>query len=140
LRHRPERFDIEAQRHRRKLRSKRLQRVDHAPGRQHHVKDEMDFCLEALEKASHLGAKPVDPVGDGARLRQDRAASFRQHGFARRLAIEQQDPELRLQVGNRIADDRCRPAKPSRRAREAAHLDHGQKDPQLIERRRAGVG
>ena len=89
----------------------------------------MDFCLEALEKASDLGAEPIDAIGDGARLRQDRAASFGQLGFARRLAIEQQDPELRLQIGYRIADDRCRPAELSRRAREAAHFDHGQKDP-----------
>ena len=55
-------------------------------------------------------------------------------------AIEQQDPELRLQIGNRITDNRCRPAEPSRRAREAAHFDHGQKDPQLIERRGTRVG
>ena len=100
----------------------------------------MDFCLEALQKASDFGAEPTDAIGDGARLRQDRAAGLGQLGFARRLAIEQQDPELRFQIGNRIADDRCRPAEPARRAREAAHFDHGQKDPQLIKRRRTGVG
>ena len=48
LRYRPERFDIKAQRHHRKLRSKRLQRVDHARRRQHDVKDEADFCLDTL--------------------------------------------------------------------------------------------
>ena len=58
----------------------------------------MDFCLEALQKASDLGAEPTDAIGDGARLRQDRAASFSQLGFARRLAIKQQDPELRFQL------------------------------------------
>jgi hypothetical protein len=89
LRHRSERFDIKAQRHRRKFRSKCLQRVDHARGRQHHVKDERDFRLKALQEASHLGAEPVHAVGDGARLRQDRAASLGQPGFARRLAVKQ---------------------------------------------------
>ena len=117
-----------------------LQRVDHARGGQQHVKDEVDLCLEALQKASDFGAEPTDAVGDGARLREDRAASLGQLGFARRLAIEQQDPELRFQIGNRIADDRCRPAEPARRAREAAHFDHGQKDPQLVKRRCTRVG
>src|SRR5262249_11190277 len=94
----------------------------------------------ALEQASHLGAEPFDAIGGGAWLREDRAAGFGQLGFARRLAIEQHDPELRLQIGNRIADDRRRPAEPSRRTRETAHLDHGQKDTQLVERRRTRVG
>ena len=62
------------------------------------------------------------------RFREDSAASFGQLGLARRLAIEQQDAELRLEIRDRIADDRCRPAKLSRRARETAHIDHGQKD------------
>jgi len=45
--------------------------------------------------------------GDGARLRQDRAAIFGQLGLVRRVAIEQRDPELRLQIGNRIARRPC---------------------------------
>ena len=28
--------------------AKRLQRVDHAPGRQHHIKNQVDFRLEPL--------------------------------------------------------------------------------------------
>ena len=59
--------------------------------------------------------------------------------LAYRRAIEQQDRELRLQIGNRVADDRWRPAEPSCRARKATDLRHGQKHPQLIERRCTGV-
>jgi hypothetical protein len=71
--------------------AKRLQRVDHAPGRQHHIKNQVDFRLEPLVKAFRLGAEPVDAVADAARFRENSAASFGQLGLARRLAIEQQD-------------------------------------------------
>src|SRR5262245_28205094 len=70
VRHRSERFHIEAQRYRRKLRTKCLQRIDNAAGRQHHIKDEADFRFETLDKASHFGAELIDAITDGARLRQ----------------------------------------------------------------------
>src|SRR5262245_1264466 len=59
--------------------------------------------------------------------------------FARRPAIKQRDPKLRLEISNRIADDRRRPPELSRRAREAANIDDGQKDPQLVKRWCTGV-
>jgi hypothetical protein len=100
LGHRTERFRVETKRHRRKLDAKRFQRVDHARGGQQHVQDKVDFCLEAAQKASDLGAEATNSYY-GARLRQDRAASFGQLGLrvvsrsksktpscASRLAIE----------------------------------------------------
>jgi hypothetical protein len=59
VRHGSSRFDMKAKPNRRNP----LQRVDHARGRQHHVRDEMNFCLEAFEELFHLGAKPVDSFG-----------------------------------------------------------------------------
>src|SRR4029077_6865942 len=102
--------------------------------------DEVDFRLEALQKASDLGAEPADAIGDGTCLGPHPAAGFSQSWSARRLPIKQRNPELRLQIGYRIADNPRRPAELSRRTREAAYLDHGQKDPQLIERRRTRAG
>ena len=83
----------------------------------------MDFRLQALEQASYLGAQPVHALGDGARLRHDGMTGIGQLRFARRPAVEQRDPKLRLQISNRIADDRCRPTELSRRARETADID-----------------
>src|SRR4030095_13046575 len=54
--HCPKRLDIEAQRYCRKLGAKGLQRIDHAPSRQHHIKDEVDFRLKTLEQTSDFGA------------------------------------------------------------------------------------
>jgi hypothetical protein len=59
VRHPSSRFDMKAKRNHQNP----LQRVDHARGRQHHVRDEMNFCLAAFEEPFHLGAKPVDPFG-----------------------------------------------------------------------------
>jgi hypothetical protein len=80
------------------------------------------------------------PLGMERASEHDRAASLGQLRLARRLAVEQGEPELRFQIGNRIADDRCRPAEPWRGACDAALIHQGQEGPQLIQRRRTGVG
>src|SRR5262249_13925137 len=66
-------------------------------------------ALRGLKTVSSLGTQPVDAIGNRARLRQDRAAGVGQLRFARRLAVEGRDPELSLEIGNRIADHRRRP-------------------------------
>jgi hypothetical protein len=100
----------------------------------------MQFRLKTLEKTFHLGAQSIDAIGNAARFREDSAAYFRQLRCARRLAIEQRDAKLRLQIGNRIADHRSRTSELSRRAGEAANIHHGQKDLQLIQCWRPGGG
>ena len=110
-----------------------------ARGWQHHIKCKMDFGLKTLKKPLHLRAKPVDPVRNSSSLRKHRATGFGQLRFPRRFAVEQSDAELRLEIGDRVADHRSRAVELSGSSREAADIDDGQKNSQLIKCRRARI-
>ena len=57
----------------------------------------------------------------------------RQRWLARSVPIEQLNPELLLEIGNRIAHRRSRPPELSSCGREASRLNDGQKHLQLVE-------
>ena len=135
-----QRLDIETQRHRRECRLERLQCIDQTRRREHDVDRERDLRLEPLEKTFYLGPQNVDTVGHGTRLDQHGAPRLREPGLARSDAIEERQPELRLEVIDRVADGRRCAIEAPGGACKAARFDYGQKDLELIERGKAGIG
>src|SRR5208282_3867845 len=77
----------------------------------------------------------VNSLGDRPRLRQHCASSFGQARPAGRLAVEQFDTELRLQIGNPVADHRRRAMELAAGRGETAGFNNRQKNLQLIESR-----
>jgi hypothetical protein len=75
-----------------------------------YIDNQGDFGFEALEQALDLGSQIVDADPDGAGFRQHSGARLGQCGLACAIAIEQRQAELQLEIGDRIADRRCRPS------------------------------
>lgn len=64
---------------------------DDARGRQHHIKCEMDFRPRALEKALHLGAKPVNSVETVRSPPVSTVTGLALIEVSRRFSVEQRD-------------------------------------------------
>ena len=61
------------------------------------------------------------------------------NGLFGAFALEQFQPELRLQIGDPVAHYRRRSPQSARGARETAGIDDGEEEAQLVERRGAGL-
>ena len=136
---RAQRFDMEAQLDGWKFASEGAQHLSQSFRRQHDVNGEIDLRLQPVEQPLHLGAQPVDAVRNAAHFRQQCAAGHGQLRLARAFPVEQRQAQLRLQIGDAIADDRHGAVEPASRRGEAAGVDDGQEDAQLVEGRRAGL-
>ena len=135
--HRPQRLDMEIERDGRKLLVESAQRLAEPFRGKHHVDREVDLRLEALEQAFDFGAQPIHALADRAGLGEHRLPRDGEPRLARALPLEQQQPKLRLEIGDAVADHRGGAVEPPPGGREAARLDHGQEDPELVEGRRA---
>jgi redox-sensitive bicupin YhaK (pirin superfamily) len=87
-----------------------------------------------------LARSPFESLRHGARLRQHRPARFGQARPLRALAVEQDQAELRFQIGDAIADHGRGAVELAAGAGETAGFDHGEENLQLVEGRDAGAG
>ncbi len=137
---RTQRLDVKAQRHARVALLEGAQEGSEDLSRHHDVDRKGEFGLQPLAQAAHAGEQGLAVLADDLHVGQQGPAVLRQHGFARAFAFEQHQIELGLDLRHGIADDRDRPSQLARGAPEAALLDDGEDDAQVVETGRHQVG
>ncbi len=130
---------MQPQLHGRKRLGKIVQHLPQPLRRKHHVDRNIHFGLQPAQQPLHFRTQPIDPRRNRAHFGQQRAPRHGQLRLARALALKQQQPQLRLEIGHAIAYHRNRTAQLAPGAGKAAGIDDREENPQLVERRRSGI-
>ncbi|CPL76373.1 Uncharacterised protein [Bordetella pertussis] len=91
-----------------------LERMRHRVGRKQRIDRQRQAQFDPFAQFVRMGAQGVDLGQDDAHIGQQRLAGGRQGRLVDR-AVEQSDAQLRLQVGDGVADGRLHPMQPRRR-------------------------
>ncbi|MNY00852.1 hypothetical protein D3C86_1333620 [compost metagenome] len=97
----------------------------------HHVHRDRQLGLQPFGHGARLGLEAVHAAHDHAGFREEGGALLGELRVTRR-AVEQLHVDLRLEVGQRLADDRLRPAQLAARRREAAFVCRRDEGAQLV--------
>ena len=133
LRDDAERADIQPETDRRKLRLECGKHLDQRRRWRGDVDCDDQVRFKPSRQPLGAGADVVQHANHAARVGEHRPAFGGERRFARAFPLEQLQPELRLQIGDRVADHRLRPVEPAPGSREAAGVRNGDQDLHLVE-------
>ena len=128
----PEGLGVQRERDRRVPVSKLAQRVHERGQREHVVDGDREPRLDPVRDAVGARAQAVDRGADRARLGGQLVAGGGQLRLSP-AAVEERRAQLSLEVGHAVAHGGLRALQRARGGREAARVDDGQKEPQLVE-------
>jgi hypothetical protein len=132
-------LDIEAKSNCGEFGPERIEGLNQHACRQHDIDGDGDLRLQAAQQSAGAGEQPIHALRDPARIGQDGPACLGEFGPAGRLALEQGEAELALEIGDGVADDRGGAAQPPGGAGETAGFSDRQEGLEMVEAGRARV-